>query len=333
MSDYSSQQPTDQPEPSQHPMDQPEQSATQSLSDAEVAERLSAAFGTFRTAQHGVFHPPDLGNVYAIAQRRQHRRMILNGFAAAAALALVVGSATLMNFGGLGDDHPTAGEGAKNATSALSPSADPSRAPRVRKSPKPGRPNPAGVGVRDVRNATVQVPGMSANGCAGGTLEFSEGHASDPGGCVWQIASGAVRHTNLDGTPGAEVITTIGSGQPNTEHTVGVIALQVPSRDPATPLPSMGYVMTCKNSAQSVQGISVTMDGLISVGLQDSSSSPGTPQQQTRSYRWTASAKAFVQVSGPSVFPDPGAHPSGPGPDPDPSSPSPSPQGAEESGE
>ncbi|MGH3657042.1 MAG: hypothetical protein ACRDUA_10300 [Micromonosporaceae bacterium] len=268
-------------------------------------ERLVAdAFAAFRDSNRSSFPTPPIERVYAQARRQQHQRRYRSGIAAAAALVLLVAVTVLFNLVGSDQGQPTA-DGTPAASEPPAGSATPSRPHSPDPSDGTKRPeqrNPLHPRGNDLANATIELAPI--NGCGGGALQFSEGHANDAGGCGWQIGYAAPRYPNLDRTGRPEIVTTVSAG-----GGTGVVALQVPPRGALT---TMGYVVVGEPGTQTVESISVSDDGLIRVGLSDSTYDTGSPQRQTRGYRWAASAQAFVQVEGPTSFPSPEPDPSQP---------------------
>lgn len=327
MTDHAQRPNGEQPEP-EHP--QSEQApATEPIMVDPIAEaRVAAAFAALRDYHRNAMPPPAVESVFVAARQQQRRRHYIAGLAAAAALTLAVGTGALLNFTDA-PNGPTAGTRSAEPTPSVSPSpseASPSpSASKKRGGSKSTTKNPRRV---DLRNATVQLPQMATRAsCPGGELRFSGGDATDAAGCVWRIASGGVRYANLDGAAGDEMVTTIQAGEPNSEFTSAVIGLRPPVGGVVKP---MGYVVTGENSGQHVTSLSASGDGLITVGLADSSHDPASPQHQTRSYRWTGSA--FSQVDGPSAFPPPGgSDPTEPEPS-DSASPAPGPDGEDQGG-
>ena len=301
----------------QHGNERPEQTpATEPIMVDPAAEaRVGAAFAAFRDVHRTAVSTPAVESVFIAARQQQRRRHYVAGLAAAAALALAVGTGALLNLG----DAPngtTAGTRSAEPTPSASPSpseASPSPSP----SKKSGGSTATSKNPRriDLRNATVQVPVMATRDtCPGGELRFSDGDATDSAGCVWRIAALGVRYANLDGVAGEEMVTTLQAGEPNSEFTGGVVGLKAPVGGVVKP---MGYVVTGKNSAQYIDSLTAASDGLITVGISDSSDSPEDPRHQTRSYRWTGAG--FTQVDGPTEFPEPGGDPTEPEPSDSPS--------------
>lgn len=301
---------SDHPTPD-HSMPDPE------LTDAAAERIVTGAFAAFRETQRSAISPKNLDEVYAGATAQRRRRAYLSGLAAAAALALVVGTAALLSGVGTTDHTPSADDSPTVEVSA-SPSPSDDKPPRSpgEKPTKASPDAPRGIRAIDLRNATISVAALGDTGCAGGALTFEGGAANDDG-CVWRIAHGSVRYANLDGVAGEEAVTTIGAGPPNSEYTDAVIALRATADGD---IETLGYVYVADNSAQTIQAFSIGGSGAVTVQIRDTSWDPQQPQTQDRTFQWGGGG--FAQIGGPTAFPSPDPSPSKP---PEPSS---SPSGA-----
>lgn len=282
----------------------------------EPDSRVTAAFSAFRDAHRNTVATPAVESVFATA-RQQRQRHYVAGMAAAASLVLVVGAGVALTSLGGNADQTKPADRPPRAAGSVSPSpSDAPPSPTTGKKDGGATSKPSGPRQLDLRNATVQVPPMSTrDSCPGGELDFDDGSATDSAGCLWRIAAGSVKYANLDGASGEEIVTTLDAGEPNTEFTSGVIGLRVPAGRGT--VQAMGYVVTGENSAQFIDSISASRNGVITVGIGDISDDPREPRRQDRSYRWSGSG--FTQVGGPTAFPEPGGEPSDPAPSGSPS--------------
>ncbi|MGH3711874.1 MAG: hypothetical protein ACRDT4_00170 [Micromonosporaceae bacterium] len=281
-------------------------------SEEDATERIVAdAFASFRTSRLETATTPDLDQVYAAAATRRRQRTYLAGAGIAATLVLVAGTAAALTGLGKPDPGPVAGNTPSNRPSS-SQSARPSEAPSASapESPKDSPKPPPSIRDVDLRNLTLTLPQLM-EGCPGGVLTFSDGETTGPEGCPWRIAYGDTRYADLDGAAGDEAVTTIAAGRPYAEYMAGVIALRRTADGSVEP---MSYVFIADHSSQRITGISVSDEGAITVGIEDTSWDPQQPQRQDRTYRWTGAAVAFEQIGGPTAFPSPGPDPSDPGP-------------------